>query len=76
MTVCERGMSFSITINVHPHSEAGEAVPRAGGRGLFLSSFFFLRVILYSGWWVKKHLPKPAGERERYKGREGEKHNL
>ncbi len=35
MSVCERGMSFSITINVHPYGEAGEAVPRAGDRGLF-----------------------------------------
>lgn len=56
-------MSFSITINVHPYGEAGEAVPRAGDRGLFFYSFserFFI-----PGWWVKKHSPQPEGERER-----------
>jgi len=66
MSVCERGMSFSITINVHPYGEAGEAVPRAGGRGLFLPScvFFFLRVILYS-WVVGEETLTSARDRER-----------
>ncbi len=39
-------MSFSITINVHPYGETGEAVPRASDRGLFFfpsqGDFLFL----------------------------------
>lgn len=67
MSVCERGMSFSITINVHPYGEAGEAVPRAGGRGLSLPScVFFLSQsdsLFLGGGWRNTYL----SQREREK---------